>query len=473
MTKQDRGAFKNYMRNSQLQESSDDELDDVSVDYSQVFPDFAPSQMARLSVRDMLRESQTTSSSTGEASHDSTSDLKWGKSSSSVSDDSGRNNVWSAMTKRAQSTAETKRESQSDIFSEDYVEQKAASKSMFVVAFFSKMYEDFRHYLHTATKYPYILIYTLIVFTVLLTAALFVVESIYKAELNNLRDTARMEALESGNSIAEILAKALIPLRSLQQAVIHSSYFQHLPHQIKQRPMISGENSKEGVLDYRNITGLCDDLTLIKEFSEIVQGINKNFGFDEHRIFNYRLAPCGVHCFSEPLVNTHVFNTSDDHNHHMNENNHNDMPDHMHRNLMAGMNDHDHDEMDMNDDKDQVFDTRGDIGWDPIFSENPLVLETLEDVYKEENDLVIMGPDEMHGKKVFVAYIAVNFEGYNYTAFGKPTNAFGFVMHYIDWTQMLYDNNIFKKMNEKRLHFQLTQQSHEHMDGNNHDHVSN
>ena len=71
------------------------------------------------------------------------------------------------------------------------------------------MYEDFRHYVHIAAKYPYILIYTLVVFTVLLTAALFVVESIYKAELDSVRDAARIEALESGNSIAEILAKAL------------------------------------------------------------------------------------------------------------------------------------------------------------------------------------------------------------------------------------------------------------------------
>ena len=127
----------------------------------------------------------------------------------------------------------------------------------------------------------------------------------------------------------------------------------------------------------------------------------------------------------------------------------------------------------MDEYKGEVFDTRGDIGWDPIFSEDPLVLQTLEDIYKEENDLVIMGPEKMHGKNVFMAYLAVNFERYNYTAFGKPTNAFGFVMHYIDWTQMLYDNNIFKKMSDKRLHFELTQQSHDHMDGSNHVHVSN
>ena len=420
---------------------SSERTSDGDVEYSQVFPDFTPPpddqhMQQRLTVH--FLENETTNASNEDT--DDTTVLKYSASattssnmsstsSSSDPNSTGRNNIWSSMTNNGRKETFSKFD---EAFSDNPLQQDnnnnahCLSKSGELLL---TMKRNALHYFHTTTQYPHILIYTLIVFAVLATASLLITEGYYKINITRLREDARMEALESGNMIAEVFTKSLIPLRSLQQAVIHSQYFSKLPSLIEKRPLIAGDRSSPGIKDYRNVTGICDDISLRKGFCDIVEGINSNFAY-EGKIVNYRLAPYGVMCFSDPLVNTADF--------------------------VEGM----------------ELDTRGDIGWDPILSQNDDMLNMLTRIYGEDNELVVFGPDHMNGKQMFVAYLAVKFPGYSYTAFGETSSTFGFVSHYIDWSTILADNGIFAKFSMKNMHFKLTKQQHEHIEGSMHQHVS-
>jgi hypothetical protein len=279
--------------------------------------------------------------------------------------------------------------------------------------------------LQTIVKHPYIAIYAVIVFVVFTTVSLVIVEMICQRNMERLVYESRWEALEAGNYFAEQFDKTLIPLRSLQQAVIHSERFKDLPLQIGNydvngsAPAIFGPRSTT-MKDYRNVSGICDDPVLTKEFGDIVDGITSNFDYGGI-IVNYRLAPYGVFCLANPMMNTKDFSVE------------------------------------------SPMDSTAWIGWDPINSPNAVWQKRLRTVYDDSNDIFVFGPMYdlvQDGAEVFCAHLAVNFPGYNYTIDGKSKGTFGFVMHFIHWSNLKKAIGMDARFNKKKMHYLLTRTDH-------------
>jgi D-ribose pyranose/furanose isomerase RbsD len=270
-------------------------------------------------------------------------------------------------------------------------------------------------------KHPHIIIYSLIVFVVITGVALTSVQILFRRQIDNLEHQARWEALETGNFLADELGKTLIPLRSLQQAVVYSTFFQNLPRQIGNYGLIDSAPEMFGpgsttMKDYRNVTGICDDPLLKEKFNEIVSGITSNFAFDGI-IVNYRLAPYGVFCLVDPIVNTKDFS----------------------------------DEFPMNN--------TAQIGWDPINSPSEIWRNRLRRVYDAKNEIIVFGPMHdfvMDGVEMFCAHLAVNFPSYNYTLDGESQSTFGFVMHFIHWSNLKEASGIDARFNAKELDYRLS-----------------
>lgn len=339
--------------------------------------------------------------------------------SPSSSDDTG--NIWSSLIRRGFAARSDPKSSSA--FDDETVERTFEEMSCFekVRAFFAGLRYELRVAMATLCKYPHIIIFSFIFFAGLCAASLYVVEVVHEQNRDKLANEAKWEALESGTFFAEMFAKSLIPLRSLQQAVIHSTYFRDLPYrignygEIGSAPSIAGPRNN-GLFDYRDVTGICDDEQLATRFQEIVQGINTNFDYDGI-IVNYRLAPYGVFCFVDPLINTKDFSLDNPMNNTM------------------------------------------EIGWDPIHSSNARWGRLLRDIYKETNHIDIFGPmfDFFeNGVEMYCAHIAVNTPGYNYTIDGEYYSTWGFVMHFIHWSNLKEASGIDYRFKEKGMHYLLT-----------------
>ena len=279
-----------------------------------------------------------------------------------------------------------------------------------------------KHILSNVWKHPYILLYSIFVFSLLTAVALTVVEMICKRQEDRLTHEAKWTALETATWFSEHFAKTLIPLRSLQQAIMHSNYFNDLPRQIgpygeegSAPPMY--EPKSQGVKDYRNITGICDDQVLQQHFHQIVSSINKNFDLDGI-IVNYLAAPHGVFCLIDPLVNAADFSEGKEMN------------------------------------------NKGTIGWDPIHSADSRWVSTLKRVYTDDQDNIdIYGPMTNfveEGVEMFCAHLAVRMPSYNLTVDGRGTSTWGFVMHFINWSEVKARSNIYQRFLDKGMSFQLT-----------------
>jgi len=397
------------------------ESDHDSLDYSHVFPDFSKEEIHGTHNLNRYKYHKEEGSSAS-PSCDSTDTISEQASNSASTDSSrysaGRNNIWSLMTKRGYSRS-------SSSFNDESKDHDQASCSEKITNCFRKCLSNCSHVLQTIVRYPYIGIYSLIVFVAITTVSLVIVEMICQRNIDRLVHEVRWEALVTGNYLADQFGKTLIPLRSLQQAVIHSNYFKDLPLQIGNYGVNGSAPAEFGprsttMKDYRNVTGICDDPILAKEFGNIVDGITSNFEFDGI-IVNYRLAPYGVFCLTNPVVNTKDFSVE------------------------------------------SPMDSTADIGWDPINSPSAVWQKRLRSIYNDANEIIIVGPMDdfvQNGAEVFCAHLAVNFPGYNYTIDGKSKGTFGFVMHFIHWSNLKEASGVDTRFNEKKMHYLLTRTDH-------------
>lgn len=400
-------------RNGTEQQFSQSDLD--SLDYSNVFPDFSKEEIHGTHNLNPYKYHNVEDSASCESSTYPTSNSD---STGSSRDFAGRNNIWSLMTKRGYHRG-------SSPFSDKSKDQDQAFCSEKITTIFTKCLAHCSHVLQTIVKHPYIAIYAVIVFVVFTTVSLVIVEMICQRNMERLVYESRWEALEAGNYFAEQFDKTLIPLRSLQQAVIHSERFKDLPLQIGNydvngsAPAIFGPRSTT-MKDYRNVSGICDDPVLTKEFGDIVDGITSNFDYGGI-IVNYRLAPYGVFCLANPMMNTKDFSVE------------------------------------------SPMDSTAWIGWDPINSPNAVWQKRLRTVYDDSNDIFVFGPMYdlvQDGAEVFCAHLAVNFPGYNYTIDGKSKGTFGFVMHFIHWSNLKKVIGMDARFNKKKMHYLLTRTDH-------------
>ncbi len=205
-----------------------------------------------------------------------------------------RKNVWSMMTRRRNML---KNGFDFDDDEQEIKEEDLGSLNRFdaCTAYLNGFVFEMKNGVRTLCQYPYIYISTAVVFAVLTTVGLVIVEMLCDKNHDRELETARWEALETALWFSEMFAKSLIPLRSLQQAVVHSEYFKQLPLEIGNAGEPFSASLKFGPrsstkMDYRDLTGICDNQQMIDKFEEVVAGINMNFDYDGI-IVNYRLAP--------------------------------------------------------------------------------------------------------------------------------------------------------------------------------------
>jgi hypothetical protein len=285
-------------------------------------------------------------------------------------------------------------------------------------AFWRGVGGEIAFYFRTIRQHPYILLYIVMVFCILVAAALAILQVSFKRHIESLKNDAMAEAYETAAWFSDAFAKTLIPLRSLQQAVMYSEYFKPLHAKIGPRgvegsaPAIFGPTSTT-IADYRNLTGICDDEEMKTQFHEIVDSITKNFEM-EGIIVNYRLAPYGVFCVIDPMVNTVDFEDG------------------------AG------------------FDSTAVLGWDQVYSEKSMFVNMVHKIYSTENHIELFGPMENGAmKEFFCGHLSVDIPGYELIAQGQTYNSWGFVMHFINWERLKNESNIYSRFTEKGLLFNL------------------
>ena len=393
--------------------NASDEDEDNSLDYSHVFPDFTIDH-----IHDM--KFQKTEKNDGDSVSCASTDLPTSMApskrssrlsssfNSSISAGSGRKNIWSDMTKRGYML--TTKDAYGNEDEEDAYND--LSRRGLCKAFLCGCIFEAKYVIKTFCKYPYIIVYSLLVFAALTAAGLTIIQVIARNHRQSLAFAAECEARDTATWFSDTFTETLIPLRSLQQAVIYSEYFKDLPHQIGNLPLVLGPN---GLNDYRNVTGICDNEIMYEQFRSIVKTINKNFNTDGI-IVNYRLAPYGVFCLIDPLVNT----------------------------------------VDFSEENPMV--STGAIGWDPIVS-NGRWQALLPKVYADNNKVNIFGPmyDYVEtGNEFFCVHLAVNIPGYNYTLGDQTISTWGFVMAFIKWSTVMERSGMNSRFVRKAMSYRLT-----------------
>lgn len=388
-------------------------------DSLQAFPDFSTEQLVHMR-RNSRRVSFRDSDEAPSLKSKHTASTKNSSSTRSSSSESGRRNIWSEMTQRGYTaTRKDAFEEEEALLDQDYLNERSrcSARQEELKFFFAGLKFELHHRLKTAWEHPRIIFYSLLVFTVLTALALVTINVIATNMQQRIETDASLEAFQTASWFADMFAKSLIPLRSLQQAVIHSDVFKDLPYQIGNY----GETGSAPVLpdqpDRRDVTGICDNPEILQEFQSIVDGITQSFDFDDV-IINYRLAPYGVFCYVDPMS------------------------------------------VDLGG---SVFQSSNDIGWDPMHSEKLMWKNMLSSIYHNQNKIELFGPLEMgpFGKseeEIFCGHLAVNMDGYNYinNYDGEEKSLWGFVMHFINWGNLKKKSGIDEFYRSKEHSFEMS-----------------
>lgn len=135
----------------------------------------------------------------------------------------------------------------------------------------------------------------------------------YKWDLSEL---AQRIALHSAQQLREELEQAtLVPLHTLASFVPELIQFQNLPMLIGEAgqpgsaPFMNNSslvNNSSTPISRRNVSGICDNETLVSTFSRIAENIKNGYG-NHNGLVNLQLAPEGVVCLVYPINNTEDF----------------------------------------------------------------------------------------------------------------------------------------------------------------------
>ena len=89
-----------------------------------------------------------------------------------------------------------------------------------------------------------------------------------------------IKARETGEWFSNEFRKAMLPLYSVQQGVVHSQYFDDAGIEIGRFPDRVIPETLNEMKIMRNVTGICDDPTLQLRWREIVEPVNQENDLD-------------------------------------------------------------------------------------------------------------------------------------------------------------------------------------------------
>jgi class 3 adenylate cyclase/sensor domain CHASE-containing protein len=276
---------------------------------------------------------------------------------------------------------------------------------------------------NTLRSHPYIAITTTIVLALLIaisTALNVVSANRYEVEK---KDMANAFAKKAGNWFKQELDKAISPLFILEQFVKEMPIFHDLP-------FLMGQGGEPGsapyindtVVTHRNVSGVCDNSTVIDEFDRIAKNIKESANMTGVLI-SLNLSPHDVACTFYPLNNTEDF--------------------------VAPM----------------YLDNSGAVGHDLLKDPKrvKVVLET-----HASNSFTVAGPLTLTQcpdcpptvKNAFIARMPVNMPpelGYNINAGGVNYSSWGFVAAVINWDSLLKRSDyIHDRFENKGMQYELT-----------------
>jgi hypothetical protein len=168
--------------------------------------------------------------------------------------------------------------------------------------------ENLKYRMHEQCKivrrYPQTAMLAFFLFLILLAASVTLCASVYNAERKALEAEAMTLAEETGLFFSDHFNQALLPLFSLAQFVGEIEVFRELEYEIG----YVGESDALPFISetHRNVTGVCDDPTLVARFSKIAATVKSNSDMDGVLV-NLQLAPDAVTCLVYPLNNTEDF----------------------------------------------------------------------------------------------------------------------------------------------------------------------
>eukprot|EP00550_Attheya_septentrionalis_P011484 CAMPEP_0198299292 /NCGR_PEP_ID=MMETSP1449-20131203/44178_1 /TAXON_ID=420275 /ORGANISM="Attheya septentrionalis, Strain CCMP2084" /LENGTH=184 /DNA_ID=CAMNT_0044000799 /DNA_START=94 /DNA_END=645 /DNA_ORIENTATION=+ len=153
-----------------------------------------------------------------------------------------------------------------------------------------------RRWISVTKKKTSILVLPVLVCLLLLAAGLVVAFTLERSHRKSKQSEALVLAEDTGQLFSKLLDQALLPVFSLAQFVTEIVEFAELPQKI-------GPAFEEGSLPFRtdkngthrNVTGVCDDESMLKRFNKIASGIKRNAKM-EGILVNLQLAPQAVVC---------------------------------------------------------------------------------------------------------------------------------------------------------------------------------
>jgi hypothetical protein len=229
-------------------------------------------------------------------------------------------------------------------------------------------------------------------------------------------------AVDTGRWFFEELHRAMFPLFSLREFVKEMPIFHELPYLIGQ----GGENGavpyiNASVITHRNVSGFCDNATILSEFNRIAKGIKESSKMRKVLVTLF-IAPHDVACMFYPLNNTEDFKAP------------------------------------------LFLDNSGAVGHDLLKNPERVAITIEAHTHAE---YTVAGPLSLMQcsscppavNRAFIAEMPVNMPkglGYNIHADGVNYSSWGIVGAVINWEELLERSNIFNHFEAQGLQFVLT-----------------
>lgn len=285
--------------------------------------------------------------------------------------------------------------------------------------------ETWKLHVRLARAHPQNLVLTIFIFFILIISGAAISTVFAKAQRERYEADATDLARETALFFSEELNNAILPLFSMAQFVNELEIFQSLPEKIGLKgeegslPFIEKED-KAAVPTHRNITGVCDEPTLVQRFNSIAKGIKENAKM-EGILVNVQLVPDAVVCLLYPLNNTE------------------DFPDGVY------------------------MDNSGALGHDLLSDPNR---KFIAEATVPQEDVVIAGPlslTQCQGcdptvEKAFIARLPIASKMNNTIPInGVDYNRWGFAVALINWNELIIRSGVYNIFNDDDdLEFQLT-----------------
>lgn len=268
------------------------------------------------------------------------------------------------------------------------------------------------------------LVIAFLVFAVLCGASVSIYTVFSNASEKRDRDGALQLADETGSWFADQLERALlVPIFSLAQFATELEIFRTLPDQI-------GPAGANGSLPYlpptgpgqpythRNVTGVCDDPSLMSRFNEIAAAIKHNAKM-EGVLVNLQLAPEAVVCLLYPLNNTEDFPSG------------------------VFMDNTGARGLDLLSDPDSKYIAGSTLKQDEVVIAGPLSLRQCKNC-----DATV--------EKAFIARLPIEVPYHQIAVDGVPYNRWGFATALINWETLINQSGAYETFAERNMEFQLT-----------------